>query len=114
MCIALSFKTRYKNMQKMEGISVIITAYKATAFIEDCIYSLIHQKTNFPYEIIIGVDGCESTLSCLESLPYVGVYYSKKNVGSFVMRNSLALKAKFNNLVFFDADDIAMQDLLQV
>ena len=101
-------------MQKMEGISVIITAYNAENFIEDCVYSLLHQETNFPYEIIIGVDGCESTLSCLESLPYVGVYYSKKNVGSFVMRNSLVKKSKYDNLVFFDADDIAMQDLLQV
>ena len=97
----------------MEGVSILIPAYKSEAFIEDCIYSLIHQKHTCDYEILIGVDGCEETLSVVKNIPNVGVYYSKENIGVFPMRNSLAKKAKFDNLLFFDSDDIAQPELLQ-
>lgn len=98
----------------MEGISVLITAFKAESFIEDCVYSLMHQETSFPYEIIIGIDECPDTLEVAKNLPNISVYYNENNVGTFVMRNTLVKKAKFDNLVFFDSDDIAKDNLLQV
>lgn len=97
----------------MEGVSILIPAYKSGAFIEDCIYSLIHQKHTCDYEILIGVDGCEETLNVVKNIPNVGVYYSKENIGVFPMRNSLVKKAKFDNLLFFDSDDIAQPEILQ-
>lgn len=98
----------------MIGISVIITAYKTQNFIEDCVHSLRHQQTNFPFEIIIGIDACPDTLEVAKKLPDVSVYYNENNIGAYVMRNTLTKKAKFDNLVFFDSDDIAKDNLLQV
>lgn len=97
----------------MEGISVLITAYKADKFILDCVKSLRFSTGNFDYEILIAVDGCNDTLEVVKDLAGIGVYYSNQNVGTYKLRNSLATKAKYNNLLFFDADDMARPELLQ-
>ena len=43
-------------MTKHPKVSVCITAYNHSAFIAECIESVLKQKTNFPFEIVIGED----------------------------------------------------------
>jgi glycosyltransferase involved in cell wall biosynthesis len=86
-------------------ISVIIPAYKATKYIHDCLASI---KGNC--EILIGVDGFEDTYNHIKHLD--GVYYFKNNVGPYVIKNTLVDKAKHDVILFFDADDIMADGLI--
>ncbi len=46
-------------------VSILVTTYQHGRLIEQCLQSLLAQKTNFPYEIVIGEDG--STDGTLET-----------------------------------------------
>jgi glycosyltransferase involved in cell wall biosynthesis len=82
-------------------ISIIIPAYKATKYIDECVSSI---KGNVEHEILIGVDGCEETYNHIKHLD--NVFFFPKNMGPFVIKNTLADVAKYEKLLFFDSDDI--------
>jgi glycosyltransferase involved in cell wall biosynthesis len=82
-------------------ISIIIPAYKATKYIDECVSSI---KGNVEHEILIGVDGCEETYNHIKHLD--NVFFFPKNMGPFVIKNTLADVAKYDKLLFFDSDDI--------
>ena len=86
-------------------ISVIIPAYKATKYIDECLASIKGEC-----EILIGVDGCEETYNHVKHLD--NVYYFTKNVGPFVIKNTLIDIAKGDVIIFFDADDVMADGLL--
>ena len=46
------------------NISIIIPAYKASAFIEECLRSILNQETLANIEILIGIDNCKITHEC--------------------------------------------------
>lgn len=87
------------------AVSLIIPAYNAVAFIDECLMSI---KSNIPYEILIGVDGCKETHNFV--IPYesynIKVFYFPDNNGPFIIKNTLSEVAKYPNLLFFDSDDI--------
>ena len=80
-------------------LSVIIPAYKATKYIDECIASI-----KGDCEILIGVDGCIETYNHIRHLE--NVYYFKENVGPYVIKNTLINQAKYDNILFFDSDDV--------
>jgi len=80
-------------------LSVIIPAYKATEYIDECIASI-----KGDCEILIGVDACEETYNHIKHLE--NVYYFKENVGPYVIKNTLVDQAKYDSILFFDSDDI--------
>ncbi len=86
-------------------VSVIIPSYNTVTFIDECLESI---KSNIPYEILIGVDGCRDTYNFV--IPYesdiIKIFYFTDNVGPFVIKNTLSEAAKYSNLLFFDSDDI--------
>jgi glycosyltransferase involved in cell wall biosynthesis len=82
-------------------ISIIIPAYKATKYIDECLSSI---NGNVEHEILIGVDGCEETYNHIKHLDKV--FYFPKNVGPYVIKNTLVDLAKYDKVLFFDADDI--------
>jgi len=82
-------------------ISIIIPAYKATKYIDECVSSI---KGNVEHEILIGVDGCEETYNHIKHLD--NVFFFPKNMGPFVIKNTLADVSKYEKLLFFDSDDI--------
>ena len=82
-------------------ISIIIPAYKATKYIDECLSSI---KGNVEHEILIGVDGCEETYNHIKHLD--NVFYFPKNVGPYVIKNTLVNIAKYNKILFFDSDDL--------
>jgi glycosyltransferase involved in cell wall biosynthesis len=87
-------------------ISVIIPAYKASKYIDECLASIKGEC-----EILIGVDACEETYNHIKHLD--NVYYFTKNVGPFVIKNTLMDIAKYENVLFFDADDVMAEDLIE-
>lgn len=101
----------------MNGISIIIATRLVPEFLKECIQSIKEQQVNFEYEIILGVDFCESTLSHIrnESEFYsdLEIYSFNENVGPYVIKNNLVQYAKYDNLLFFDSDDLMKEGLLQ-
>lgn len=88
-------------------ISIIIPAYKATKWIDECIKSI----NIVGAEILIGVDGCEETYNHIKHRE--NVFYFPKNVGPYVIKNTLVDVAKNENIIFFDADDVMVTDALE-
>ncbi len=103
-------------------ISALITAYKAQDFIELCLNSFKQQtflnNPNNEIEVLLAIDGCKRTLNKVNEIkhkyPFLKVYLAKYNVGTYVLRNSLAQLAKYPNLFFFDSDDLLLPDMLNI
>lgn len=98
------------------SVSIIIPAFKANRFIDDCIFSIQKQEVSFEYEILIGIDGCTATLEHLKKNAYgiknLRIFYFEKNQGPYVIKNSLMDECKYNDVLFFDADDMMLPQAL--
>lgn len=98
-----------------QNLSIVIPAYDVVMFIEECLDSVVNQKNLSNYEILVGIDGCNGTknklLEVKNNYKFLKVFWFPKNVGAYTVRNTLAYKVVYNNLIFFDADDI-MCDIL--
>ena len=53
-------------------ISIIIPAYKATKYIDECISSI---KGYVNYEILVGVDHCKETFTHLKNNSNIQLFY---------------------------------------
>jgi len=99
-------------------VSIIIPAWKADKWINDCLQSIYDQswfknKDN-KWEILIGVDNCEDTKSAICPKGNTKIHYFTIHYGPYVIRNTLAYKvAKYKNLLFFDSDDLMHPDLIK-
>lgn len=113
-------KWLYKFIKKKYQVSVIIPTYKNTEFLLECLNSVIIScKKCCEFEILLGIDNCQDTLKFVSLYSIfknknISVYYFPKNVGPYIIRNSLASKAKYDNLLFFDSDDVMMQDTVKI
>lgn len=100
-----------------KGVSIIIPTYQVSGYLYECINSILSQNVDFNYEILIGVDGCESTLNHIkenkEFYRKTKVYYFKENSGPFIVKNNLINKTKYKYILFFDSDDIMNSGMLQ-
>lgn len=108
------------NVKRRPSVTVIIPAFKSQETIEQCIDSIYRQNVDFPICIFVGVDYCMETLKIAQSLMRkydfrVQFYRSKKNVGPYIIKNSLIGKiARRDSLVItFDSDDLMPDDFLQ-
>ena len=93
--------------------AVIIAAYNADKYILECYNSVKNQipLEGYSVEIRIGVDGCQKTADVLRknNIPF---YWSEKNVGAYIMRNSLIALGKADYYSYFDADDCMMPEYM--
>lgn len=87
--------------------AVIMTAWKSAKWIEDAIasYLALEPVPGWRFELRIGVDGCEETEARLRELG-VPFWLSRRNVGTYVMRNSLIGQARADAYCSFDSDDV--------
>ena len=94
--------------------AIIVAAWKAQSSILNCIKSIQNQYpvNGWEYELRIGVDGCAVTADMLKrsSIPY---YWSRSNVGTYVMANSLMAIGPADIYTRFDADDFMLPGYLQ-
>lgn len=104
------------NKSDKFDISIIIPAWKCKEFIVECISSIRNQKSNLNCEILLGIDACQETLDFVKNNPDkfndVKVFWFEENVGPYVVKNSLIDIANSENILFFDADDIMNNNLL--
>ena len=100
----------------MEGISIIIPTHGTPEYLKECIDSIRNQKIDFNYEILLGVDNCKETLKSIESdkdfYKEIRLYYFKENVGPFIIKNTLIDLTTYDDILFFDSDDIMVDTML--
>lgn len=96
-----------------QGITVVISAWQAQDFIEECLDSILLQDWNFKQlEVIVGVDGCHKTMRKIIGIrdKYIKLnlklYWFPDNKGVYITTNTLITLAKYDNIVTFGADDI--------
>ena len=96
-----------------EGVSICITAYHVEKYIKDCLDSVVNQtwfNTHNDWEIIVGVDGCEKTLSQLKTImnnyKNLRVFMMDSNKGTYITSNTIMSNATYENIFRFDGDDI--------
>ncbi|KAF1022968.1 MAG: hypothetical protein GAK29_03056 [Acinetobacter bereziniae] len=100
-------------------VSVCIVTYNQEKYIAECLDSLLSQKTNFKFEIIIGedcsTDGTRAIIqSYIEKYPslIVPLFY-KNNVGAVENIKQVYKKAKGKYIAHMDGDDLALPNKLQ-
>jgi glycosyltransferase involved in cell wall biosynthesis len=104
----------YKQNKK---INVIISAYEAQDFIEECLDS-IEAQTYKASKILLGIDGCKKTLQKAKEIRYkysnLEIYYAKENEGTYIMSNTLAKFIPEDEYIQrFDADDVMDPNMLE-
>jgi glycosyltransferase involved in cell wall biosynthesis len=101
-------------------VSVCVMTYNQKDFIDSCLESLVNQKTNFNYEIIIGddasTDGTTEVVRCyLERYPdKIKVILQDQNVGSRANYLAIHAAARGEYIAHIDGDDHALPNKLQI
>ena len=97
------------------GVSVIIPTFDNIEFIYETLESIYNSGKDFDYEILIGIDGCKKSLDYLKDKSYPSntkIYYFSKNKGPYLIKNTLSTLAKYDNLIFFDSDDMMEENMI--
>ena len=95
----------------MIDVSIIVPAYNHESYIKETVMSLVSQKTDYTYEILIGDDAStDATGRIIAEMAgaYPGlirVVRHKNNVGATKNGYSLVKAAKGRYLSFCDGDD---------
>lgn len=107
------------SKSKVNGFSIIITAFKSHNYIEECLDSIALQtyfNGNDKYEILLGIDCCEETLDKVNIIsgkyPNLRVLYMTKNMGTYVTSNTLLSLVNYENIIRFDSDDIMLPNMV--
>ena len=90
------------------SVSVIVPAYRVTAFIAETLESVLAQ-TRRDFEIVVVNDGCPDTADLERALvPYRDriVYVAQENAGPSKARNTGIAAAQGRFLAFLDGDDL--------
>jgi glycosyltransferase involved in cell wall biosynthesis len=104
---------------KPKDLSVVIPTFNNAQYIDECINSIIKSCKGYNYEILIGIDNCSKTYNHIinnydlhdNNLRF---YFFDKNVGPYVVKNSLVYRTNSNNILFFDSDDIIMENTVKL
>lgn len=108
-----------QNVKKYK-LSVVIPTFNNVDYLEECIKSVIDScKECCDFEILLGIDNCYDTLyfvgnSDLLKNKYTKLFFFSKKVGPYIIRNSLAKITKYDNILFFDSDDVLMKNTVKI
>jgi glycosyltransferase involved in cell wall biosynthesis len=103
-----------------KSISILIPAYNAQGFIEECLDS-IQDQTYFKdfddYEILVGIDGCKKTkeklLSIRDKYKNLRILEMDSNKGTYITFNTLIASSKYEVISTFGADDIMLPLMIE-
>ncbi len=101
----------------MKTISILIAAYQAQEYVQDCLNSVFSQQlpNGWKMQVLLGIDGCDDTLKATETISYpdLGIVYLQKNHGTYITFNTLMAYATGELICRFDADDVMQPDYLR-
>lgn len=97
-------------------LSVIIPVYNSEEFLEKCLRSILTQKTEYSYEVVIVNDGSTDTsgriIADMATTPNV-VVINQDNCGYSGARNAGINAAKGEYLMFVDSDDVLLPGAIE-
>ena len=97
-------------------ISVIVSAYNVAPYLEECLSSIFDQNYQDGLEVLVGVDSCGPTRDKFNQIkhmfPGVKGFWFPRNVGTYVVSNTLAGKAQHSTLMRFDSDDVMLPGMM--
>jgi len=99
-------------------VSVITPAWRCENYVQKMLKS-IENQTERPYEVLVGVDNCESTLQACQKYPAskkklnLRLFWFSKHVGPYLIRNTLVTQSKGDVVIMSDADDEMCNDYLK-
>src|SRR6185436_2359326 len=95
--------------------AIIVSAWKASAWIKDCVESINKQRPTlaWEYDLRLGIDGCHETRAVVKEMGQK-FYWNPVNAGVYLMRNSLIQLAPADAYAVFDADDMMMDTYLNI
>lgn len=108
-------------MQELNNIkiSIIVPIYKYHDYFEDCLESLVNQKTNYRYEILLESFGSDEKIIEIiqryerEFPSLISSTIHKVNYGVSVSRNDGIYKARGEYICFVDNDDNISDDFIE-
>lgn len=113
MILEKKYKTDVNNMQA----SIIIPTFNNEKYLKQCIHSLITQKTELSYEIVIVDDGSNDNTAAVckdlqsESKNIVYIYQNNEGVSS--ARNNGIAHARGTYIIMVDSDDVVYSDYVE-
>jgi glycosyltransferase involved in cell wall biosynthesis len=102
-------------MSKIFDTSIIIPTYNNVEYIEEVIESIKLSGKNHRFEVLFGIDGCETTLNYVISKEYpsnINFYFFNENGGPYTIKNTLVNFTNSDNIIFFDSDDIMKEEFI--
>ena len=109
-----------KKVNNKSKISIIISAFAADLYIKECLVSIDNQtyfKEFNDYEILVGIDGCPSTLAEVskfkDTIRNLKVIWFPTNSGPYLVFNTLISLSKFQSISIFGADDIMEENFIE-
>ena len=103
-------------LDKNIDLSIIVPAYNVSEFIEECIKSVLNQKTKFKYELIVINDGSKD-----DTLEKINLFkednhlkiINQENRGFSGARNRGIDEAKGKYIMFLDSDDLLCENSIE-
>ena len=94
----------------MKTLSILIAAYQAQDWLEDCLTSVFRQDLPKAWrmQVLLGIDGCCKTLDLIRAFdfPELEIIWLAQNRGTYVTFNTLMQFAQGELIARFDADDV--------
>lgn len=104
------------NDNSVVDLSLIVPVYNAKKYIQRCLDSIIRQKTNYNFEVIVindgFTDGTEDILLAYENYHNVKIY-NQANQGISATRNKGVEYARGVYIGFIDNDDYIVEDYVE-
>ncbi|WP_017413628.1 glycosyltransferase family 2 protein [Clostridium tunisiense] len=104
----------YNHMEPM--VSVVLITYNHGKYIKQCLDSILMQKVNFPFEIVIGndcsTDDTEEILNsyCQKHETIIRVYNREENLGPTKNLYDVIKRGKGKYMILFEGDDYWTND----
>ena len=100
--------TANNNISNAIDLTIIVPAYNVETYIEQCMDSIVHQKTKYEYEVIIvndgSTDGTQNIIHRYKSIDNIRII-NRLNGGLSAARNSALEVSNGRYLMFVDSDD---------
>lgn len=107
---------RKNELNPIYDLMIIVPAYNVERYIEKCIDSLLNQRTNYAYEIVIVNDGSTDSTGAILT-KYQGHncirIINQDNRGLSAARNRALEKITGKYIMFVDSDDFLPQDSIE-
>jgi glycosyltransferase involved in cell wall biosynthesis len=103
------------NIRYGKALSIIIPTFNNVPFLTECFDSIVESIKELDCEVLVGIDNCIETKKYIQSHTFDNrfkFYFFNKNVGPYVIKNTLSKLSNSDYLLFFDSDDIMTENMI--